>query len=258
MRLADRVALVTGAARGIGREIALRFAREGAAVVVADVDTAGVDRVAAELKVSGSRGFGVEVDVASSAAVRRMVSDTLGRLGRIDVLVNNAGVISFSPFLDLAEEEWDRVYAINVKGVFLCSKAVGRHMKERQEGRIINISSIAGKTAGLYAPHYASSKAAVISLTQALARELAPYRVRVNAICPGFVETEMLRRFEETQARALGLGEEAVKKSYLELSGWYRMGTPGDVADLAVFLASEESDYITAQAINVCATGELH
>jgi NAD(P)-dependent dehydrogenase (short-subunit alcohol dehydrogenase family) len=258
MKLAGKVAIVTGAGRGIGRQIALAFAREGCAVVVNDVDRENIAQVVGQMEASGGRCLGAAADVSRGPEVERMVGDALARFGQIDILVNNAGLISFSPFLELAEEEWDRLYAVNVKGVFLCSKAVGRHMRERREGVMLNIASIAGKTAGLYAPHYASSKAAVINLTQALAKELAPARVRVNAICPGFVETDMLSDFEEVQARKLGLDEQKVKDGYLELSGWHRMGHPADVADLALFLVCSESSYITGQAINVCALGELH
>jgi NAD(P)-dependent dehydrogenase (short-subunit alcohol dehydrogenase family) len=258
MKLAGKVAIVTGAGRGIGKAIALRFGQEGCAVVANDVNQESVAQVAGQIQASGGRCLGAAADISRGLEVERMVNDALALFGKIDILVNNAGLISFAPFLELAEEEWDRLYAVNVKGVFLCSKAVGRHMRERREGVILNIASIAGKTAGLYAPHYASSKAAVINLTQALAKELAPARVRVNAICPGFVETDMLLDFEEVQARKLGLDEQEVKKGYLELSGWHRMGHPADVADLALFLACDQSSYITGQAINVCALGELH
>ncbi len=257
-RLAGHAAIVTGAGRGIGREIARRFAREGCAVVVNDLDASGVEAAAAEIRAFGGHSLAAAADVSCRGEVERLIGESIVHFGYIDILVNNAGVIGFSPFLEMAEEEWDRIYAVNVKGVFLCCQAIGRHMRERAEGTIINIASIAGKTAGLFAPHYASSKAAVINLTQALARELAPHRVRVNAICPGFVETEMLTDFEGTQARRLGLEEKAVKDSYLQLSGWHRMGTPSDIADLAVFLASGEAGYVTGQAINVCALGELH
>jgi NAD(P)-dependent dehydrogenase (short-subunit alcohol dehydrogenase family) len=258
MKLKGKVGMVTGAGRGIGKEIALAFAREGCSVVVNDVNQESIAQVLGQVEASGGRCLGAAADVSRGLEVERMVGDALARFGKIDLLVNNAGLISFSPFLELAEEEWDRLYSVNVKGVFLCSKAVGRHMRGRREGVILNIASIAGKTAGLYAPHYASSKAAVINLTQALAKELAPARVRVNAICPGFVETGMLTDFQEVQARQLGLDEQKVKQSYLDLSGWHRMGRPEDVADLALFLASDESSYITGQAINVCALGELH
>jgi NAD(P)-dependent dehydrogenase (short-subunit alcohol dehydrogenase family) len=252
------VAIVTGAGQGIGKEIALRFAAEGCAVVVSDINSETIKGVKREIEGRGGRCLAVTADVAKSIDVQGMVQATLDQMGKVDILVNNAGVIRFSSLLDLTEEEWDWIYAVNVKGVFLCSKAVAVHMIGRKQGKIINIASIAGKTPGVGAPHYASSKAAVINLTQAVAKELAPYRVQVNAICPGFIETEMLAGMQEKQARGLGRSEEEVKKTYLDLCGWHRLGAPKDVADLAVFLATNEAEYITGQAINVSAIAELH
>jgi len=257
-RLIGKSAIITGAGRGIGRQIALSFVRESCAVLINDLGKSEIEQVVAETREAGGRSLGVQADVSRRVEVERLVGEAISVFGKIDVLVNNAGLISFGTFLELTEEEWDRIYAVNVKGVFLCCQIAGRHMRELEAGSIINIASIAGKTAGLFAPHYASSKAAVISLTQALAKELAPQHIRVNAICPSFVETEMLAGFERAQARRLGLEEKAVKDTYLQLSGWHRMGTPTDVAELAVFLASSESEYITGQAINICALGELH
>jgi NAD(P)-dependent dehydrogenase (short-subunit alcohol dehydrogenase family) len=258
MRLEGRVSLITGAARGIGREIALRFAGEGAVLSLVDIDSAGIESLATECRKRGTQTIAVVADVTKAREVQGAVSRTLSAFNGIDILVNNAGTISFAPISDLTEEQWDRILAVNAKGVFLFCQAVISHMREKKRGKIINISSIAGKTGGPFAAHYCASKGAVISFTQALAQELAAYRINVNAVCPGFIETEMLEGFERVQADYMGTDLERIKNSYLENSGWYRMGIPMDVANTVVFLATNEADFITGQAINVCAAGEFH
>ena len=258
MRLKHKVVLITGAGGGIGRTIAVRCAQEGARIVVNDINSRLINEVTNDIETRGGDVLGVDADVSNGEEVRRMVQKSLDYFGKIDILVNNAGIITFANIFNLTEEEWDSVFAVNARGVFLCSKAVIPHMAERKKGKIISISSIAGKTGGPYAAHYAASKFAVIGFTQVLARELAPYKIHVNAVCPGFIETKMLELFEEKQAHYLGLKKEDIKRDYIERSGWDRMGTPKDVANLVVFLASAEADYITGQAINVCAAGEFH
>jgi NAD(P)-dependent dehydrogenase (short-subunit alcohol dehydrogenase family) len=258
MRLKSTVSLITGAARGIGRDIALRFAEEGATLSVVDIDSRGIHNLTAECKERGTQTLGIVADVTKMIDVQRAVSQTLSSFDGINILVNNAGSISFAPILELTEEQWDHIFAVNVKGVFLFCQAVIPHLREKKQGKIINISSIAGKTGGSFAAHYCASKGAVISFTQALSQELAPYRINVNAICPGFIETEMLEDFVQKQADYLGADLEEIKRSYLQKSGWHRMGRPMDVAGMVVFLASKEADFITGQAINVCAAGEFH
>jgi len=258
MRLKGRVSLITGAARGIGREIALRFAEEGALLSVVDIDSIGIDSIAAECRERGSQTIGIIADVTKANEVQEAVSRTLSSFNGIDILVNNAGTIGFAPISDLTEEQWDRIFAVNVKGVFLFCQEVIPHLREKKRGKIINISSIAGKTGGPFAAHYCASKGAVISFTQALSKELAAYRINVNAVCPGFIETEMLEAFEKEQADYLGTDLGEIKNSYLEKSGWHRMGSPLDIANTVVFLASNEAAFITGQAINVCAAGEFH
>jgi NAD(P)-dependent dehydrogenase (short-subunit alcohol dehydrogenase family) len=258
MRLKGTVSLITGAGRGIGREIALRFIEEGSNLTVIDIDSRAINSLTTECKERGAQIIGIVADVTKVKDVQRAVSRTLSSFDGIDILVNNAGSISFAPIFDLTEEQWDRIFAVNVKGVFLFCQAVIPHLREKKQGKIVNIASIAGKTGGPFAAHYCASKGAVISFTQALAQELAPYRINVNAICPGFIETEMLEDFEKEHADHLGADLDEIKRAYLQKSGWHRMGIPLDVAGMAVFLASKEADYITGQAINVCAAGEFH
>ncbi len=260
MELKDSVAIVTGGARGIGRGIAYELAKEGARIAIADVAATATDRdeTIAEIKRLGSDAIGIDVDVRDFAQCQAMVQATIDEWGQVDVLVNNAGVISVGFVVGLTEEAWDLVIDVNVKGTFLCSKAVAQHMMGRRKGRIINLSSQAGKSGSAAVSHYCASKFAVIGFTQSLAKEMAPFDVTVNAICPGEVDTHMWQNVL-VPAVAAGRGiskEEAwelVSKTEVPLG---RPQTAADMGQCAVFLC--KADNITGEAINVTGGSEMH
>lgn len=243
MLLKGKVGLITGGGKGIGRAIALAFAREGANIVIADIDETGTRKTVKEINSLGSKVKAIKTDVSRKEEVKNMVDKTLEIFGQIDILVNNAAILYEAPFVKIKEEEWDRVINVNLKGTFLCSQMVARHMILRRKGKIINVSSVSAIIPGLSVAAYCSSKAAVLQLTRVLALELAPYKICVNAICPGTTKTEMiLETFKD-------------RKEVLER--WRKKIPMGDFprvedhAALAVFLASPASDHITGQAIFV-------
>lgn len=281
--LEGKVALVTGAGgkEGLGRAIALRLAQEGADVVVNDIavndiavndivgentvaerpgapDWGGLPDVVREIGALGRGALGVLADVSDAGQVDGMVSQALGRFGRIDILVNNAGAPAGRdrvPVIELDEEAWDLVQRVNVKGTFLCCRAVARTMIERgQGGKIINMSSVSGKMGVARFAAYCASKFAVRGFTQSLALELAPHRINVNAVCPGLIETERVDDMAAALA-PVGVSREAYRQQMIEqvTSGtpWGRIGQPADVAQVAAFLASAQSDYLTGVSITV-------
>ena len=246
-RLEGKVALVTGASRSIGRATALVFARQGAAVVVNYSKSREQARqLADEIRTAGGQAIAIQADVASKAEVRAMVEETRGRFGKIDVLVNNAGIFHRGNILTVTDEHLDEMVAVNVKGIIHCVQAVAPHMVARRYGKIVNISSIAALgTARPDTGPYAATKAAVISLTKRLALELGPHGINVNAICPGFIRTDMVLSHgtsEEVEARLAGVAKTAM------LGG---VGEPEDIAYSALFLASDEAGFITAQVLTV-------
>jgi len=241
--LDGRVGLVTGGGGGIGRAIAHRLARDGMAVVVLDSDGG-----AAQMVASGIGGLAVTADVTEPEAVGRAVDATLARFAKIDLLVNNAGVAWMGPVLDTPLEALRSMLAVNVEGVFIVSRAVLPHMIERHAGSIVNLASWAGKTGPAYFAGYSASKFAVIGLTQALAREMAPHGIRVNAICPGIVVDTAMRTAIEAQQRRYGLPETAERERSIPIG---RVSVPDDVAQIAAFLASDESSYMTGESINL-------
>jgi len=258
-RLLDKIALVTGASKGIGRAIAIAFAKEGANVVVNYFKSEDdANDVVKEINAMGGTAVPVRADVSKIDEVKAMVRRTIDQFGRIDILVNNAGVSTMGLLVDLTEQDWDYNMDVNAKGVFLCCQAVARHMMDRRYGKIINISSAAGKTGARFLSHYCASKFAVIGLTQSLALELAPYGINVNAVCPGYVETDMQSRELVWEAKLRGISSEEVKRGYLGSVPLGRLGKPEDVAKIVVFLASAQSDYMTGQAINVTGGIETH
>lgn len=243
MRLAGRVALITGGSRSIGRAIALGFAREGADLAINfERNAAAAEEVAAEVTRLGRRAMVVQADVASRPQVEQMVQRVASTLGRIDVLVNNAGTLSRAPFLDLAEEDWDRVLDVNLKGVFLVGQAVARVMAQNGGGVIVNISSIAATAPTTSQAHYSAAKAGVSMLTRSMALELAPLGIRVNAIEPGMVITDLNRaRFADPATREAVLARMPVG----------RFGTPEDMVGAAVYLASDEASFATGAIIRL-------
>jgi meso-butanediol dehydrogenase / (S,S)-butanediol dehydrogenase / diacetyl reductase len=244
MDLQDKTALVTGAGRGMGRAIALALAAQGANVAICDVRSADVERVVAEIEATGRRALGVETDVTNAAQVSAMVDRVAVAFGGIDVVVNNAGIVSFGKLADLTEEQWDRVMDVNAKGVFLVSKYAIPKMRGRGAGAIVNIASVVGKIAMAELAHYSASKAAVISITQALAGELAADNIRVNAVCPGIVETSMFLENKEVR------GNQSAQEIQRSMGLLPDPQTPDEIAGAVVFLV--EHNAITGQALNVC------
>ena len=268
--LNGKVALVTGAGgkNGIGRAIATRFAKEGADVAVNDItehpyaadqtDWQGLPDVVREIEAMGQRAISVVADVGDAEQVKAMVDKTVAHFGKIDILVNNAGTMAGKdrvPVVDLAEEDWDRVQRVNVKGVFLCSQAVARHLiTQGTGGKIINMSSVTGKRGSARFAAYSASKFAVIGFTQSLACELAPYQVNVNAICPGLVETERFGHLasvlmpENLSANEKLLEYERRSEAAVPIG---RLAEGADVAKMAAFLASDEAAYLSGVSITV-------
>jgi NAD(P)-dependent dehydrogenase (short-subunit alcohol dehydrogenase family) len=238
-----QVGLVTGGGGGIGRAIAQRLARDGMAVAVVDRNSGAAQTVAAEIG-----GLAVTADVTEPEEVGRAIDATLARFGKIDLLVNNAGVAWMGPALDTPLEALRSMLAVNVEGVFIVSRAVLPHMVARRTGSVVNLASWAGKTGPAYFAGYSASKFAVIGLTQALAREMAPHGIRVNAICPGIVVDTAMRTSIEAQQRRYGLPETAEREKSIPIG---RVSVPDDVAAIAAFLASDESSYMTGEAINL-------
>jgi NAD(P)-dependent dehydrogenase (short-subunit alcohol dehydrogenase family) len=241
--LNGRVGLVTGGGGGIGREIARRLAGEGMTVAVLDRDGAAAQAVADE-----TGGFATQADVTSPEEVQRAVDTVLARCDKIDLLVNNAGVAWMGPALETPLDALQLMLRVNVEGVFIVSRAVLPHMIARRSGSVVNLASWAGKTGNAYFAGYSASKFAVIGLTQALAREMAPHRIRVNAICPGIVVDTAMRTAIEAQQRHYGFPETAEREKSIPLG---RVSVPDDVARIAAFLASDESSYMTGESINL-------
>ncbi|HXG10267.1 MAG TPA: SDR family NAD(P)-dependent oxidoreductase [Gemmataceae bacterium] len=254
MILQDRVALVTGAGRAIGRAIALRLARDGADVVLAGIIEEELKSVAAEVGQLGRRALVVPADVTHEDQVRAMADRARQALGRIDILVNNAGIIGpTAPVVQVERAAWDEVLAVNLTGAFLCCKAVVPEMIARRSGKVINIASVAGKIAYALRSPYAVSKWGLIGLTLTLAKEVGEYNIQVNAVCPGPVAGARMRRVMEQRARELGQPVEEVERTYVQTTVLKRMVTEDDVAALVAFLASPQADNITGQAIDVSA-----
>ena len=241
MDIATRVAIVTGSGRGIGKAIALKLAQAGATVVVNDIgDAKPVEAVVKEIKAMGKEALAVMADVSLAPDVARLVEKTLSAYKRIDILVNNAGVNRDQLLLRMSEEDWDKVLTVDLKSVFLCTKAVVRHMAKQHWGRIISLSSVVGIVGNKGQANYAAAKAGIIGFTRAIAKEVASHGVTVNAIAPGFIDTEMTQRLKEEWKQEL--------KRHIPLGAF---GSPRDVAEAVAFLASEESRYITGQVLGV-------
>ena len=240
MRLKDKVALITGGARGIGQAIAMTFAREGADIVVADVNLEIAQKTASEIEGLGRKALALEMDVTNYDLVEAGINKILDKMGKVDILVNNAGITKDNLVLRMSQSEWDAVINVNLKGTFNCIKAVSRPMVKQRSGRIISIASIIGLMGNPGQANYAASKAGIIALTKTIAKELASRNINANAVAPGFIQTEMTAKLSEE-----------IKKKMLEAIPLAKLGTPQDVANVCLFLASDESSYITGQTITI-------
>lgn len=285
-RFSNKVAIITGAGQGIGKGLALRFAREGADIVIAEYNAETAQAAAAEIETLGVRAMPYPIDVSDPAAAKQMVRDVVEALGRIDILINNAGVLRTQPMMELSEADWDRTIAVNQKGMFFMGQAVAEQMIAQTPevlrrgsgladvvaaelagdqgptedelaaladsyGKIVNFTSIAGRRGRPLAADYAASKAAVISITQSTALALAPYRINVNAVAPGIVVTPMWEQIDADRGRLFGAKEGQAVKAFVNQVPLRRAATEEDIAGAVTFLCSSDADYITGQTINV-------
>lgn len=241
MRLEGKTSIVTGASRGIGKAISIAFSKEGAKVALIDKDIELSQEIASRINEEGGEAYAIKADVSDFAEVEKMVNEVINRFGFIDILVNNAGIINRGTFIELRNEDWDRVMAVNLGGTFNCCKAVVPHMIKQGGGKIINVSSIAGKIGDITAsPAYGTSKGAINTFTKSLARQLAQFNINVNAVAPHAIETDMSSQWSEEKRR------EIISSIPLK-----RMGKPEEVADVVVFLATEGAGFITGEIINI-------
>lgn len=236
----DKISLITGGARGIGREIALAFAKEGSDIAICDVNPEALDAAKKEIEAVGRRAETFIVDVTNLSQVEGMINKTLDKFQKIDILINNAGITKDALIVRMSEQEFDSVIAVNLKGTFNCTKAVSKVMMKQRYGKIVSIASIIGIIGNAGQANYAASKAGIIGITKSVAKELASRNVNVNAIAPGFIETDMTAKLPEN-----------VKAQMSALIPLNRFGKASDVANLAMFLASDASSYITGQVIKI-------
>lgn len=242
MGLSGKVALITGSARGIGKAIALELANHGAKIVINDILPKNeIDKTLEEIRKSGDQAIGIRADITIFKEVESMVKEIINKFGKIDILVNNAGIIRDSLLIRMKEEDWDAVININLKGTFNCSKTVAKYMmRQKSGGKIVNISSVIGLVGNIGQANYAASKAGIIGLTKSIAKELALRNINVNAIAPGFIETDMTKKLSEKVIKDL--------QQQIPLK---RLGTVKDIAKVVYFLVSDNANYITGQVINV-------
>lgn len=283
-RFTGKVAIVTGSGQGIGKGITLRLAREGAHVVVAEYNGDAAAVAAAEIRAAGYEATDYRIDISVVDAVARMVAEVAGRLGHIDILVNNAGLAQTKPMMDLTPEDWDSILDVNLRGTFFLIQAVARQMIRQAPdalraiasapadimtmkktegstsdaadlagsyGKIVNLSSVAGRRGRPLQTHYAASKAGIISLTQSAALTLAPYRINVNAVCPGIVPTPMWKRIDEERGKLFGAKPGEAMAAFINTVPLKRAATAEDIAGAVAFFCSTDADYITGQALNV-------
>ncbi len=251
MKLDGKVALITGAAGGIGQAIARRLAREGAHVALADIRTEPLDAIAESIESHNRKALNVAVDVTQTDQVTRMVQAVVEAFGHIDIFFNNAGIIRVQNFLDVTEAEWDQVIDVNLKGVFLCGQAVAKHMVERQCGKIINTASLAADRGRPEIAAYAASKTAVVSLTRSMALDLADHGISVNALAPGIVDTDMWAFIDNEMGKLWGRQKGDSMQRRVDIVPLKRAASADEVANVGVFLASDEADYITGQTMYI-------
>ena len=243
LSLKDKVAIITGARRGMGRTHALILAKAGAKVVVSDISLEDCEKVVKEIEKEKGEALAVKCDVSKKGEADEMVKKTIKKWGRLDILVNNAGICQFKPFLDLTEEEWDRTININLKGYFLCAQAAAKEMAKQKSGVIVNIASVAMGQQGIGFPniaHYCASKGGIVGMTEAMAVELAQYNIRVNVVAPGMIDTPMVDPVMKDLQQ---------KKGILARIPMHRMADAQEVSNLVLFLASDESSYMTGSTV---------
>ncbi len=263
-RLYRKIAIVTGSGQGIGKAVALRLAHEGADVVVADINLEKAEQTAQEIRALGRRATAYGIDVAIVAEIQRVVDSVVAEFGRIDILVNCAGVVQAKPFLEITEDDWDRILDVNLKGTTFCIQAVAAQMirqvpkpvktagwADRSYGKIVNFSSISGRHGRALQLHYAASKTAIISITQSAALALAPYNINVNAVAPGVVPTAMWEQIDRDHGHIFGTKPGQALRDFIEKIPLKRPGSTEDVAGAVAFLCSPDADYITGQTLNV-------
>jgi NAD(P)-dependent dehydrogenase (short-subunit alcohol dehydrogenase family) len=261
--LQEQIAIVTGAASGIGRAIALRLSREGAAVAAADLEGKAAEGMVQEIVGQGRRGLAIEADVSVEKDVERIIQETLRNFGQVDILVNNAGIGTTGLIIDHTVDDWEKSMNVNLKGTFLCSRAVAKEMIPRKKGRIVNISSIGGKEGEEFIGGYCASKFGVIGLTQVMAKELGRDRITVNAVCPGYIWTPMWEKmavwFKENFPALAGKSPEEIFEARVKsVTPLRRPQTGEDIASLVAFLVSEEAKNINGQSINVDGGARMH
>lgn len=256
--LSGKTAIVTGGGDGIGKAICVELAKEGVKVLVADLNDKAASNVALDIEKMGGEAAFSFIDVTSIESIEKAVQTSLDKFKKIDILVNSAGIISITDVVRLSEEDWDRIMNVNAKGVFLCCKVVLPYMILQKYGKIVNISSQAGKTGFPYEAHYSASKAAVIAFTQALSREVAQYGVNVNSVCPGSIVTDLNKMVNDETAKLLGISSEEKYKRTIAQTPLGRKGVPEDVSSLVTFLVSDRSNFMTGQAINITGGREFH
>jgi len=242
--LEGKVALVTGGARGIGKAVILKLAQQGCDITVSDIDLQGIERVKEEVEALGSGCIAVKADISNPDEVKKTVESTIERFKKIDILVNNAGITRDNLLMRMKEEDWDLVLRVNLKGAFLCTQKVIRGMMKQRSGKIINMASVVGLVGNAGQVNYAASKAGLIGFTKSVAKEVASRNIQVNAVAPGYIETEMTAHLPQD-----------VRENFISNIPAQRSGTPDDVANVVFFLSSTASDYITGQVI--CVDGGL-
>jgi NAD(P)-dependent dehydrogenase (short-subunit alcohol dehydrogenase family) len=259
MRLEGRITIVTGGGSGIGRSICQHIAKEGGKVVACDIDTDAAETTVESIEKEGGEAATMKADVTRKSEVQRMAAEVRKKHGRIDILVNNAGTDKKGAITELAEETWDMLMSLNLKGVFLCTQAVMPAMIEQRYGRVVNISSMAGKTGEPLTSPYCASKFGVIGFTQSVALEVGRYNVTINAVCPGPVDTELIRKSVEQSAAIKGMSpEDFMQEFFIGPTPLGRIAKPGDVAKAVVFLASDDAEFITGSTLNVSGGREMH